>query len=168
MQYPLFVLGVSGTGKTTVGKALSTRLNKPFLEGDDFHPPENVEKMSSGMPLNDEDRWPWLAAMAQHLRNHLDTEPGAVVACSGLKRIYRDYLREQLNDQGTMVMLVGNLSLLEQRHRSREGHFMPPSLLKSQLETLELPHDSENILQIDIDASVNSIVEQILNADPGA
>ncbi len=170
MVYPVYILGVSGTGKTTVGQALADRLKVPFVEGDDFHPEQNVQKMSNGLPLDDNDRWPWLSAIAQNVRRHMSDDSGAVVACSGLKKSYRDYLREKIDTQGTMVLLVGDRSLLQKRHSGRSGHFMPASLLDSQLATLEPPQPQEKIIEIDIRASVDDIVENIVGvlalADP--
>lgn len=164
MEYPVYILGVSGTGKTSVGQALAQRLQLPYLEGDDFHPDENVAKMRSGVPLNDQDRWPWLTAIANSARRHLQADSGVVVACSGLKKTYRDYLREKTNSKGTMVLLTGSRELLMQRHSRRTGHFMPPSLLDSQLATLELPVPQEDVIEVDIQASVDDIVETIITA----
>lgn len=164
MEYPVYILGVSGTGKTSVGQALAQRLQLPFLEGDDFHPDENVAKMRSGIPLNDEDRWPWLTAIATSARRHLQSDPGVVIACSGLKKAYRDYLRERTECDGTMVLLTGSRELLTRRHSGRTGHFMPPSLLDSQLATLELPEPLEDVIEVDIQASVDDIVKTIISA----
>jgi len=163
MGYSLFILGVSGTGKTTVGHEVSRKLGKPFLEGDDFHPAENVRKMSDGIPLDDDDRYPWLASLAQSAREKAATKGGVVVACSGLKRAYRDFLRQHASEDVIMVLLVGEPALLRQRHEGRSGHFMPASMLASQLDTLELPEADEQILAIHVDASVSDITWQVVD-----
>lgn len=162
MGYSLFILGVSGTGKTTVGQAVSSQIGKPFIEGDEFHPSENVKKMSSGIPLNDDDRFPWLAAIAQSARETAATHGGVVVACSGLKKAYRDILRQQASEEVIMVLLEGEPALLRQRHEGRKGHFMPPSMLDSQLDTLEVPTSDELVLSVHVDASISDIAHQVI------
>ena len=132
-------MGISGSGKSTVGKALAKALSMPFLDADDFHPRENVLKMSRGEPLTDEDRWPWLAAIAEYiLHNHHEH---FVLACSALKESYRAYLAQRL----TLLTLFLSIDqpTAELRLSRRKGHFMPEALVQSQLKTLEIPKDAK-------------------------
>uniref|UniRef100_A0A1I7SZM4 Gluconokinase n=1 Tax=Caenorhabditis tropicalis TaxID=1561998 RepID=A0A1I7SZM4_9PELO len=160
-------MGVSGCGKSTIGSALASKLNRPFKDGDSFHPPENVKKMRSGVPLTDSDRFAWLQTINVFARNH----PGHVIACSSLKKSYRSILCEHLNGMFILLNLKrqvqkmkGEKEVLQKRVGSRPGHFMPSSLLDSQLATLEMPADDEmNVIVIDanqddVDEIVNSIV----------
>ena len=146
------VMGVSGTGKSTIGELLAKRLELPYFEGDDFHPAENKKKMSSGIPLTDEDRWPWLKELSGVIREQSE----GVMACSALKSTYRDILRE--GGEVTFVYLTGDLELLRERMGGREGHFMPMGLLDSQLETLEVPQDG---IRVDVSGTPEEIVEEI-------
>lgn len=162
-------MGVSGCGKSTIGCALASKLNRPFKDGDSFHPPENVEKMRSGIALSDSDRFPWLQAINLFAINN----PGYVIACSALKKSYRSLLCEHLDSNGRRgaIFILLNLKreVLQKRVGSRPGHFMPSSLLDSQLSTLEMPGNEEkNVLIIDanendVDQIVNSIVSVIKN-----
>ncbi|PZE65664.1 gluconokinase [Curtobacterium sp. MCBD17_021] len=136
----LVVMGVSGSGKSTVAAMVADELGWAFAEGDDMHPEANVAKMQAGTPLTDEDRWPWLDVVADWIRGHLDAGTNGVVTCSALKRSYRDVLRAS---GVVFVHVAGDRSLLEQRMSSRSGHFMPTSLLASQLATLEPPQADE-------------------------
>jgi carbohydrate kinase (thermoresistant glucokinase family) len=160
----LLVMGVSGSGKTTVGKALAGALAWPFQEGDDLHPPANIAKMEAGQPLTDDDRAPWLAAIAHWLDGQaMRGEPG-VITCSALKRSYRDRLRKD-RPQLWLVFLEGSRAVLAERLARRRGHFMPPSLLDSQLAALEAPGEDEPVIDIDIEAPVEdqvSAVEAVL------
>lgn len=156
----LFVLmGVSGSGKSTVGAALAPRLGGVFLDGDAFHTAENVAKMSRGEPLTDADRRPWL----QRVGRKMAERQGIVIAgCSALKRAYRDLIRQAAREPVAFVLLDGSRSLLEERMARRRGHFMPASLLASQLATLEPPGGDENAAVVDIAGSTEEIVERIL------
>ena len=154
----IVVMGVSGCGKSTVARALAERLALPFVEADALHPPRNVAVMASGTPLTDDDRRGWLQAVAQALS---EAEPtGVVVACSALKRSYRDLLRARAPGL-LFVHLAGPQSLLADRLRSRAGHYMPVSLLQSQIDTLEPPAADENALTQDICQAPECIVETL-------
>jgi len=158
-QPVLVVMGVSGSGKSTVGAAIAQRLRVPFADADDFHPPANVAKMTAGHPLDDHDRHPWLEAIGAWLAQH---EDGGVMSCSALKRSYRDLLRHHL---GTVefLHLHGSREVIARRQSSRPGHFMPASLLTSQFATLEPLAPDERGLVIDIDQDIDSIVQQYVN-----
>ena len=134
----IVVMGVTGCGKTTIGKLLAKHLSLPFIEGDQFHPKENIDKMRSGTPLTDEDRFPWLKALAEELKHH-EQQKGAVLACSALKEHYREMLQQGLRKPINWVYLEGSEETLRERIKNRQGHFMPEGLLRSQLETLEIP-----------------------------
>jgi gluconokinase len=151
-------MGVSGSGKSTVGAALAGRLRVPFEDADDLHPPENVAKMTRGEPLDDHDRWPWLERIGQWLAAHAD---GGVIACSALKRKYRDQLRHHCPSV-EFLHLEGGRDVIEGRQASRPGHFMPASLLTSQFETLEPLAPDERGVVVDVSGSVDQIVEGYL------
>jgi gluconokinase len=155
----IVIMGVAGSGKTTVGEALAERLGWSFRDADEFHPPSNVAKMSSGVPLVDEDRWPWLDAIGAALKAARGT--GIVVTCSALKRIYRDRIRNAAGRKVTFILLDGPKALLAERIGNRRGHFMPPSLLDSQLATLERPTPDEGALTVSIEPTPDRIVEAI-------
>lgn len=133
----IVIMGVTACGKSTVGKLLAQQLSLPFIEADDFHSPENISKMRKGTPLTDEDRYPWLKALSNELKRH--EQKGAVLACSALKEIYREILQQGLREKITWIYLEGSETILRERIRRREGHFMPEELLHSQLITLEIP-----------------------------
>ena len=154
MPAPVVVMGVSGTGKTTVGVALAKRLGVPFVDGDDLHPPANVAKMSRGEALDDTDRYPWLEAVGQWLADHGD---GGVAACSALRRRYRDQLRSHAAGL-VFVHLDGSREVIQQRQAGRSGHFMPSSLLASQFATLEPLEPDELGVVIDVDQTVDAVV----------
>jgi carbohydrate kinase (thermoresistant glucokinase family) len=154
----IIVMGVSGCGKTTVGKLLAERLGLPFYDADDFHPVENVEKMKSGEPLTDADRHPWLAALSWEIEKWNEGD-GAVLACSALKRNYRSILNPDKSDQVKFVYLKGQEKIIHHRMEQREGHYMPPGLLRSQFEALEEP---ENAITVSIELSPEEIVERVV------
>jgi gluconokinase len=151
------VMGVSGSGKSTVGAALAQRLRVPFADADDFHPPANIAKMTAGQPLDDDDRGPWLDALGAWLDEHHDR--GGVISCSALKRSYRDRLRGHAPDL-QLLHLHGEREVIARRQASRPGHFMPASLLDSQFRTLEPLAADERGVVIDVDQSIDAIVDQ--------
>jgi gluconokinase len=157
----LIVMGVSGSGKSTIGERLAERLAWSYEDGDRFHPAGNVAKMSAGQPLTDDDRWPWLMAIADEIDRVCLAGRHAVIACSALKRTYRDVLMHGRSDV-RIVFLDGAPALIADRMARRKGHFMPPGLLDSQFETLERPGPSENPVTVSIDASVDAVVDDII------
>lgn len=157
------VMGVAGTGKTTVATALAARLDWTFAEGDAFHPEANVAKMAAGVPLTDEDRWPWLDQIVAWTTQQDAAGHDTVIACSALRRSYRDRLRAAPGAT-VFVHLVGDPELLARRMGARKGHFMPPSLLPSQLATLEPLGPDEPGVQVDVDADVPTIVARAVAA----
>lgn len=157
------VTGVASSGKTTVGTALARRLGIPFFDGDDFHPQSNIDKMKSGKPLVDEDRWPWLEAINEFCKNHLSEKGSLVVCSSALKEIYREKLEAGMpEEQVVWVHLLGDFETIKERMHARKGHFMPESLLKSQFDTQELPMDG---LKLDVKLPVDTIVDVVINDD---
>jgi gluconokinase len=160
MPCALVVMGVSGSGKSTIADRLATRIGWRYEDGDKFHPASNVAKMSAGHPLTDDDRWPWLQAIADEIDRVCKAGEHAVIACSALKRSYRDVLVHGRNDV-RIVYLNGTQDLIADRLARRQGHFMPPGLLTSQFATLEPPDAEENPLTVSIDASVDEIVDDI-------
>jgi len=155
----VIIFGVSAAGKTTIGKLLAEELRWRFLEADDFHPRANVEKMRSGRPLTDEDRWPWLERLRGRITSCLAEKKNAVLACSALKRAYRDRLRA--SDELKLVFLRGNYALIEKQLRQRRGHFMNPALLKSQFADLEEPEPDEDVLTTELGRTPEEIVKEI-------
>jgi gluconokinase len=156
-------MGVAGSGKSAVGAALAARLGAAYVDGDDLHPRQNIEKMSRGEPLTDEDRWPWLALVGRRL-----AEPDGIliVGCSALKRRYRDLIRKEAHAPVTFVHLSGSKELIAARVATRTGHFMPASLLDSQFAALEPPGDDEDAITVDIDKPLEHIVEVIVASLP--
>lgn len=157
----LVVMGVSGSGKSTIGEKLAQRLGWSYEDGDKFHPLSNVAKMSAGQPLTDEDRWPWLQAIANEIDRVCEARGHAVIACSALKRAYRDILVHG-RPEVRIIYLQGTQDLIADRLALRKGHFMPPGLLASQFKTLEPPDASENPVTVSIDAPVETIVDDIV------
>jgi len=157
----LIVMGVSGSGKSTIATALAERLGWTFEDGDKFHPASNVAKMSAGHPLADEDRWPWLEAIADEIGRVCEASGHVVIACSALKRAYRDILVRDRADV-RFVFLDGSQALIADRLARRKGHFMPAGLLDSQFRTLEPPQADERPIAVSIDAPVETIVANIV------
>ena len=161
MPCALIVMGVSGSGKSTIGERLAERLAWSYEDGDKFHPASNVAKMSAGQPLTDMDRWPWLMAIADEIDRVCVAGKHAVIACSALKRAYRNVLVHGRKDV-RIIFLNGTEAMIASRLTQRKGHFMPPGLLESQFETLEPPDADENAVTVSIDASVEAIVDDII------
>jgi gluconokinase len=162
MSLRLVIMGVAGCGKSTVGAALAEALDIPYRDGDDLHSAEAVEKMRAGIPLNDDDRWPWLDRIAKSLN---DDAP-LIIGCSALRRAYRDRILAGAGGQVTFVHLAGDRDLIASRMASRAGHYMPLSLLDSQFATLERPGPDEAI-EVMIDQPMEAIVGQVLSALAG-
>ena len=162
MTLRIVIMGVSGCGKSSVGAALATRLGLAYRDGDDLHPAANVAKMRAGIPLGDEDRWPWLDRVAEVLRS----EAPVIIGCSALRRVYRDRIRAGAGGPVRFVHLTGSRAVIEARMAARKGHYMPPSLLDSQFATLEPPGPDEAV-SIDIDQPLAAIVDSILPALTG-
>jgi gluconokinase len=160
MGSPIVVMGVSGSGKSTVGAALAQRLRVPFADADDFHPQANIDKMTAGEALNDDDRYPWLEAIGEWLDGRC--VDGGVMSCSALKRKYRDQLRRGCPDI-LFLHLTGTPEVIGRRQASRPGHFMPASLLASQFQTLEPLEPDEHGVVIDVDQNIDAIVETYLS-----
>ena len=156
----LVLMGVSGSGKSTVAALLAGRLGWDLEEGDDLHPAANVAKMAAGHPLTDEDRWPWLARVAEWITRHVAEGRPGVITCSALKRSYRDVLRDP---HVVFVYLAGTRDEISARLAKRHGHFMPPSLLDSQFAALEVPGPDERALTIGINNSSRAIVDEIID-----
>ncbi|TXI12400.1 MAG: gluconokinase [Rhizobium sp.] len=155
----IIIMGVSGSGKSSIGEGVAARLGIHFIEGDALHPAANVEKMSKGIPLTDEDRWPWLERIGREISASLAKGEGVAVTCSALKRIYRERLRAAAGGHLHFIYLEGSKELLTKRMGERKGHFMPTSLLESQLETLEVPTGEPDVVTVDIDDTIEGIVD---------
>ena len=151
-------MGVTGSGKSTVGSALAQRLRVPFLDADTLHPPANIAKMTTGEPLNDDDRYPWLEKVGEWLAGH---RTGGVVSCSALKRKYRDQLRVHC-PRVEFLHLSGSPELINRRMSARTGHFMPAALLRSQFDTLEPLGADESGVTVDIGHDVDAIIDTFL------
>lgn len=155
----VIVFGVSGAGKTTVGEVLARELGWRFIEADDFHPPANVRKMRSGHPLTDQDRWPWLERLRDQIKRSLAAGENAVLACSALKRAYRERLR--VSEEVKFVYLRGDFALVEKQLRCRRRHFMNPDLLQSQFDDLEEPRPGEHVLTVQLGRTPEEIVGEV-------
>ena len=155
----VIICGVSGAGKTTVGKLLAQELGWHFYEADDFHSPGNVEKMRTGVPLTDEDRWPWLENLRELIERELSAGENAVLACSALKRKYRERLR--VGPDVKLVFLRGDYALITEQLRRRHGHFMNPALLQSQFTDLEEPQQEQPAITIELGRLPHELVEEI-------
>lgn len=157
----ILIIGVSGCGKTTIGKALAAKLGCPFLDADEFHPEANIRKMAGGIPLRDEDRWPWLQNCVAAVREHqTDPSRSVVLACSALKEAYRDIFKKAFPER-VLVYLKGSPSRIEQRMRQRKGHFMKEPMLRSQFADLEEPEDA---VVIPVELPVEAVLGRILEA----
>jgi gluconokinase len=153
----IILMGVSGSGKTTIGQRLAQALGWPFYDGDQFHPRANIAKMQQGMPLTDEDRWPWLQALRAHIETCIQQAVSVVLVCSALKQVYREYLLID-EPEVRLVYLKGDYDLIHERLAQRHGHFMPPGLLASQFAALEEP---ERGVVVDIGHPPEAIVALI-------
>jgi gluconokinase len=158
----IVLMGVSGAGKSTVGRIVAERLNCPFRDADSFHPKANIEKMASGHPLTDDDRWPWLHAIADWIGEHRAAGTLCVVTCSALKRAYRDIITNTQSKDVRLVYLKGDYGVIDARLKARTGHFMPPALLESQFAALEEPAADEHAITVSIDATPEEIAERVL------
>jgi gluconokinase len=158
--HAIIVMGVSGSGKSSIGEKVAEALSLRFIEGDQLHPASNVEKMSKGIPLSDADRMPWLDLIGDAMKDALAKGEGVIVTCSALKRLYRERLRAAAGGNLFFVYLEGSRELLTERMGHRKGHFMPSSLLESQLETLEAPTGEPGVVTVDIDDTVEGIAEE--------
>jgi gluconokinase len=152
------VMGVTSCGKTSVGEGLAKELDCAFIEGDKLHPAANIAKMSAGQPLDDDDRWRWLATIGKAMKAECDAGRGVVASCSSLKKIYRQKLAEAAERPIKFIFLHGSNEVLAARIANRKGHFMPPSLLESQLNTLEVPGPDEQALHLDVVLPVDELV----------
>lgn len=152
-----FVMGVSGSGKSTIGKQLANTLSLPFFDGDDFHPQANITKMSEGLALDDQDRRPWLETLNSLAKEHAIT--GAVIVCSALKESYRNQLEKGISPEPLWIYLNGSFDVISERLRQRKGHFMPPALLSSQFDTLEAP---EGAIEVSVNLTPDQIMKTIL------
>ena len=160
----IILMGVSGSGKSTIGAAVAREIKAKFIDGDDLHPRANIQKMASGQPLNDEDRAPWLQRLndAAYSLNHKNVS--GIIVCSALKRRYRDLLRKD-NDNMVFIYLKGSFETILARLQARSGHFMPTELLKSQFEALEEPGaDEKDVICVDIDTDVEGVVGRCVAA----
>ncbi len=162
---PIIVMGVAGCGKTSVGEALAKRLGLPFRDADEFHPKANIEKMSAGIPLTDEDRWPWLEAIGRALA---EADGRLIVACSALKRAYRQCLRQTAGRPVIFLWLDGSKATIGARMARRKHHFMPTSLLDSQFATLEPPGPDELAVRVSVEPPRDAVVAAALAALPAA
>lgn len=158
-QPVLVVMGVSGSGKSTVAAMVSTRLGWDFEEGDELHPPDNVAKMAAGHPLTDADRRPWLRRVAAWIIDHTAAGRPGVITCSALRRSYRDVLR---GEHVVFVYLTGDRGQIAQRIAARHGHYMPASLLDSQFATLEPPDPDEQVIRLDVGATPSELATEVI------
>lgn len=159
----ILVMGVSGCGKSTVGEELARRLGGQFLEGDDYHPPENKKLMGAGVPLTDRERWPWFDNLRAEIESALASSPRrpVVASCSALKRSYRDYLLRGFEGRSRLVFLSGDFELIHSRMKARDHEYMPASLLESQFATLEEPTSEEGAIRLSIEQAPGEIVSAL-------
>jgi gluconokinase len=157
----IVIMGVSGCGKSTLGERLAAATGLSFIEGDDLHPKANIQKMSAGQPLTDTDRWPWLEQVAAHLQ--MARSPGCIISCSALRRVYREFIRTQVMRPVLFILPETTPEILFNRLGARPGHYMPRSLLDSQLATLERPGADEDVVMIDSSRAADVVMEELLN-----
>jgi gluconokinase len=158
----IIVMGVAGSGKSTLGVALAGAINRPFLEGDEFHSPEAIRKMHAGIPLTDDDRWPWLDRLGRAIGAKVVSHGIAVASCSALKKVYRDRLRQTIPAPVGFVLMDADPGELLRRMTARAQHYMPPSLLTSQLDTLERPQPDELAITLDARSPIAALCEQTI------
>ena len=151
-------MGVAGSGKSTIGEGVAAKIGGTYVDGDDLHPQANIDKMSAGEALTDEDRWPWLTEVGRKLAS---IEGVALIGCSALKRSYRQLISQQADEPVQFIYLDGSRNLIGSRMAARKGHFMPTSLLDSQFATLEIPGSDENVFSVSIDATIEDIIGTI-------
>ncbi|MFB2531513.1 gluconokinase [Paracoccus sp. p3-h83] len=163
MTARIVIMGVSGCGKSSIGAGLSARLAVPYVDGDDLHPIENVDKMRAGIALTDDDRWPWLDRVAAVLA----ADAPVIIGCSALRRAYRDRIRAGAGGPVRFVHLTGSRDIIAARMAARSGHYMPLTLLDSQFATLEAPTEDEAAITVDIDQPPAAMIDKILNALKG-
>lgn len=161
----LVVMGVSGAGKSTIGRQLAERLGRPFQEGDELHPPANIAKMNAKIPLSDSDRWPWLERIAEQIDRWRQQRCSAVITCSALARRYREFLSTK-RPEVRFLYLKGEPALIAARLKNRKGHFMPPDLLDSQFAALEPPSPEEPVIEVESALPIETIVERLLRKLP--
>jgi gluconokinase len=154
------IMGVSGAGKTTVGTEVSQRLGLPFFEGDTFHPPANIEKMGSGIPLTDADRVPWIDALTAGVNERPDPTRDAIVACSALSRFVRQRIREHMHDEVDFILLTADPKLIEERLSKRPKHYMKAGMLNSQLAALQMPSTA---LKVDVSKPLAEVVQAVVD-----
>lgn len=154
----MVIMGVAGSGKSSIGEALAARLGIIYLDGDNLHPAANIAKMSSGVPLTDDDRWPWLEQVGFRLR---DAAQPMAIGCSALKRAYRDFISKAAQAPVLFIYLAGSKEVIASRMHERRGHFMPEALLDSQFATLEEPAADEHVIRVDIAAPLEQVVTSI-------
>lgn len=153
-------MGVAGSGKTSIGEGVAQQIDGTYIDGDDYHPQSNIDKMANGEPLNDDDRWPWLEIIAGELA---PIEGIGLVGCSALKKIYRDFITKNVGEPVRFIYLDGSKELIAERMAARTGHFMPTSLLDSQFEALEVPDKTENAVPIDISGTEQQVIKLIVD-----
>lgn len=160
----IILMGVSGSGKSSVGIALARAINAKFIDGDDLHPRANIQKMANGQPLNDDDRAPWLERLNDAAYSLIHKNETGIIVCSALKKRYRDRLRRD-NDGMVFLYLKGSFDLVLRRHQARAGHFMPTGLLQSQFDALEEPSaDETDVITVDIDGTMEDVVARCVSA----
>lgn len=161
MEQRLYVvMGVAGSGKTSIGEGVAERIGGIYIDGDDYHPQSNIDKMANGDPLTDEDRWPWLEIISGELAR---IDGIGLVGCSALKKAYRDFISQSVGEPVQFIYLNGSKDLIAKRMAARTGHFMPTSLLDSQFEALEVPDKTENAISIDISGTEQDVINLIVN-----